>query len=159
MVKKKIFINIGEYKVSKEPIILECIGLGSCVGICLWDRKKKIGALAHVMLGRSSDSHLSDINPFRFADKAIDAMLSDMLALGAKKEDIVAKIFGGANLFRQSSFKIGEKNVVIIEEELRKRGIPIVAKDVGGNHGRSIWFDTSTGKVVVGGPFIETKEY
>ncbi len=154
--KEKINICMGQMAVVGNPHILEALGIGSCVVICLFDRRRNIAGMAHAMLGRSESEE--GLNPIRFADKAIDAMLRRMFDMGGKREDIRAKMFGGASLFSDVSFKTGEKNIKATKEKLRDEGIMLVGKEVGGNQGRSIWFDTETGKVVVGRVFSPTKE-
>jgi len=156
---EKINIKMSEFKVANDNKILESLGIGSCVVICLYDIKKRIGAMAHVMLGKSKP--YVNVNPLRFGDKSIDAMLKEMSKMGSKRMDIVAKVFGGANMFPgvSSNLKIGEKNITSVKEKLKQEGIRIIAEDIGGNTGRNIWFDTSDGKVVVGTVRGETKEY
>lgn len=155
---EKITVNMAEFKVVSHPCILECIGLGSCIAICLYNKTKKVGGLAHIMLGKSERG--ADVNPLRFADKATEAMLEKMQRFGCKQENIQAKIFGGASMFSGLSkeLQVGEKNIAAVREKLRQEGIRIVAEDVGGNQGRSIWFDTSDGSVVVGKVWGPTKE-
>ncbi len=150
-------VGIGEYKLIKEGI-LQSIGLGSCVGICLWDNTTKIGGLCRIMLA-SSGGNSDKANPYRYADRAIEAIIDEMQEKGADKESINAKIFGGANLFPNSPKKIGESNINAVRNELDKKKIPIIAEDVGGNEGRTIEFETGTGKVKVCKVFGEKKEY
>jgi chemotaxis protein CheD len=156
MSEKKITIGMGEFAVSSSGI-LEAIGLGSCVAVCLYDKEKKIGGLAHIMLGKSEGF---SVNPLRFADLAIEAMLKELLKKGCKKEVITAKIFGGASMFSniKTAMEIGNNNISAVKAILKKECIKIIAEDTGGTHGRSIWFDLDNGKVVVSkvyGPTIE----
>ncbi|RLI82277.1 chemotaxis protein CheD [Archaeoglobales archaeon] len=143
----EILVGIGEYKIGKKPIILKAIGLGSCVGVAFYDPVLKIGGLAHIMLPGRSDNGCA-----RFAEDAINKMLREMEKLGVKKDRIIAKMAGGAQVFKFitiDTLKIGDRNVKSIEEHLKKLGIKVVARDVGGNKGRSMLFDTSDGSVVV----------
>ena len=156
MPDETITIGIGAYVVADKPCILETLGLGSCVGICIWDRTTKIGGLAHIMLNKANGR---ETNPNRFADKAVPAMIEEMTKKGAKTTFMVAKIFGGASLFETDSFNIGGENVKTVKEILEQKRIPLVASDVGGTHGRSVWFDVRTGGVVVGSVFGPTQEY
>lgn len=151
-------MGIGEYKVTSDGALLESIGLGSCVGVCLWDRVNKVGGLAHVMLPNSQGRGDTG-NPYRYADKAIPAMVEAMVKKGADVRAVTAKIFGGASLFEGVNINIGQQNVDSVREELRKLNIKIVAEEVGERHGRSVWFDTRNGSVVVGKVFGETREY
>ena len=87
-------------------------------------------------------------------------MVNEMTGLGCKKEDMVAKIFGGSNMFPNLlKMTIGDDNVVATKENLQKLKIPLLAQETGGNVGRSVWFDGSDGSVVVGKVSGETKQY
>lgn len=147
---KKITVGMAEFKIIHNPCLLEVLGLGSCVAICLRDEKTKIAAVAHVILPDSRDA-APGINPLRFVDKTVDAMVKSMLILGCKTHNIKAKICGGAEIFSNIPrlSEIGKKNVEAAKKRLREKGIGIVAEDVGGTQGRSIWFDTETGEVVI----------
>ncbi len=143
----EILVGIGEYRIGKKPTILKAIGLGSCVGVAFYDPVLKIGGLAHVMLPGKSDNGCA-----RFAEDAVNRMLRDMGKLCVKKDRIVAKMAGGAQVFKFitiDALKIGDRNVKSIDEHLRKLGIRVVARDVGGDKGRTMLFDTSDGSVVV----------
>jgi len=147
---KKISIGMAEFRIVHNPCILEILGLGSCIAICLYDRKNRIAAMAHSMLPDSRNS-APGINTLRFVDKTVDAMLSSMNALGCKNRDIRAKICGGAEIFHNvpKLSDIGRQNIKAVRKKLRSKGIKIIAEDVGGSEGRSIWFDTETGDVVI----------
>ncbi len=153
-----ITVNMSEFKVVHNPAMLEAIGIGSCVAVCLYDWERKIGGLAHIML--ASSIRAGDVNPLRFADKAIPEMLKEMLSRGCKKENIKAKIFGGASLFPSltQTLNIGEDNVKAVRQILKEQDIRIVAEDVGGEQGRNVWLDTTDGKVVVSKIRGETRE-
>jgi chemotaxis protein CheD len=151
-----VTIKMAEFKVAHNPTILSTIGVGSCVAVAIFDPVSKIGGLAHAMLPDSNIA-AADVNPLRFVDRAIDAVVSAMLSLGCKKERMVAKIFGGASMFR-NLMNIGAQNVVAAREKLKKESISITAEDTGGCHGRSLWFDTNDGSVVVGSVCGPTKE-
>ncbi len=150
MRKKVDYVGIGELKVAINPTVFKAVGVGSCVIICLFDIKKRIGVMAHAMLPDSSFASFIS-NPFKFVDKAIEAGIEKMQALGCKKEDIIAKIIGGANLFKGVEIlkDIGKKNVEMARKKLNELGVRIVAEDVGGTFGRSVYFHTDTGEVIV----------
>ena len=147
-----IKVGMAEYKVRVSPALLTSIGLGSCIGLVLYDAINKIGALAHIMLPRQSEAK-NKSNPAKFADTSIDLMLAEMEARGAFKRNIKAKMFGGANMFPnvqgQILMNVGARNAVAVRAELAKRRITIVAEDVGGHCGRTIIFDTRNGSVCV----------
>lgn len=141
---------MSEIKVGRDPVLLACIGLGSCIGVVLYDPEKRIGGLAHVMLpGNSRQEGLVG----KFVNTAIEEMIKEMKTKGADKKRIRAKIFGGANMFPSLNSRtillIGERNIKAVREELKKWEIPLVAKDVGGTEGRTIIFNTHDGKVTM----------
>lgn len=146
---EKIDVKMGEYEIQESPIIIQSMGIGSCVVICLYDRKRKIGGLAHIMSPRSEMKE--DVKPMRFADKAIKKLVQEMNKKGINNRDLIVKIIGGASMFAgtTSIMSIGNDNILAVRKEFKDLGIRILKEDVGGNRGRSVWFDTSNGDVVV----------
>jgi chemotaxis protein CheD len=139
------------------------MALGSCLGIVLYDGTAKIGGLAHVMHPKR-ELVKNNMNRAKFVDSAIKLMISRMVKSGAQKERIVAKIFGGARMFKNVKgspgvLQIGEKNVAAAREQLVALGIPIVAEHVGGNQGRTIRFDVSDGAVLLKDAFDNEMVY
>jgi chemotaxis protein CheD len=123
------------------------------VGVALWDGKAGIGGMSHILLPNEDFSIKKD-DPEKFANQAIEIMVEKMVALGAVKRRIVAKIAGGARMFSSINPKpkrihVGKRNVIAVKEKLGELKVPIVAEDVGGTRGRTMEFDTSTGKVVI----------
>lgn len=147
----RVVVGIGEWSILKLNGVLVCLGLGSCVGIALYDANKKIGGLVHILLPASQNSNNS--NPTKFADTGIPFLLDEMVRLGADKQSIVAKIAGGSQMFsikgREDKINIGARNVEITKDTLRKLGIPILGEDTGGNFGRTMEFFVSNGIVKV----------
>lgn len=146
-------VGIAQMDVVKEPNTIRTSGLGSCVGVVLYDETKKIAGLVHIMLPDSSLGKTSTINEAKFADTGIEALI-DMLKLeGAQTFRLKAKIAGGAQMFKFTSdidsMRIGPRNVDAVKNELRKKGIPIVAEDTGGNSGRTIEFNPATSKLKI----------
>lgn len=145
-------VGIAELKAAKSPTNLSSAGLGSCVGICLFDPAAKIGGLAHIMLPDSTQARNSD-NKAKFANTAVGVLIAEMLKLGALKNRIVAKIAGGAQMFifRDTTdfMQIGERNIEATKNALKKEQIPLLTQDVGGNYGRSIELCTATGKLYI----------
>lgn len=154
-------VGISEYQVQRAPGLLVTYGLGSCLGIVLHDAGSNIGGLAHTLLPKPREG-MDTSRPAKFVDAAIRLMLTDLLQLGGCKERIVAKVFGGANMFEglQQSGKegIGQRNVRSAHETLSQLGIPLVAEDIGGNFGRTLEFDVSTGTVLVRAVREENRE-
>jgi len=148
-----ITVGVAQVRYSSSPSVLRTI-LGSCVGICIYDRVKKIGGMAHVLLPTSQKSI---INPEKYADTAIPLLVRELLKQGGRKENMSAKITGGASMFKFGSNialgQIGDRNVEQTKLELQKLGIPILVEEVGGNLGRVIDFFLTDGhmKVKAGG--------
>lgn len=146
---KKSSIGMAEYKVSRDPEEILCIlGLGSCVGLCLYDSVRKIGGMVHILLPERIGGQN---NPFKFAETAPLALLEEMSKEGALKKDVYAKISGGAMMFSNSNslFDVGQRNVEVTKKVLKQLGIPIKAEDVGSNRGRSIFFYVKDGRLEV----------
>ncbi|HHV83555.1 chemotaxis protein CheD [Tepidanaerobacter syntrophicus] len=144
---------MAEYKAAKSPYSLITLGLGSCVGVTLYDNLTKVGGLAHVMLPDSTLSGKKDYNPGKFADTAIDVLIEEMLRLGASKNRMVSKIAGGAQMFQIKSenniMQIGKRNVEAVRNKLNQLNIRIIAEDVEGNYGRTIEFFCEDGRLAV----------
>ncbi|MDP4179460.1 MAG: chemotaxis protein CheD [Bacillota bacterium] len=147
-----IKVGMADYKVSSHPGVLVTLGLGSCVGIALYDSTTKIIGMAHIMLP-SSKIAKTVVNEAKFADTAIVRLLEGMIKLGANKRSITAKLAGGAQMFSfndsSDSIRIGLRNIAASKEALAELGIPIIAEDVGGNHGRTIELNSSDGKLTI----------
>lgn len=147
-----ILIRMGEFMVVTNPVTLTCIGLGSCVGVTLYDSVLRLGALGHIVLPHRNGTK-DRFKAGRFADSAIQTMIEGMEERGSQRRRIEAKVFGGANMFPHISshdlFAIGERNVRAVKEELAQQRIQIVAQDVGGSIGRTIFFDLRHGTVRV----------
>jgi chemotaxis protein CheD len=144
-------VGISDWKIAKPPDVLVTYALGSCVGICLYDKARKIGGLSHIMLPDSLSSGEAKINRMKFADTAIPDLLKKMLSMGATRQTISARIAGGALMFKISSdrFNIGERNVAAVRTALQSLKIPIMAHDTGQDFGRTVFFYPADGKVVV----------
>lgn len=147
-----IKVGMADLKASKSPNNLMTSGLGSCIGICLFDATSKVGGLAHIMLPASTQARSSD-NKAKFADTALPLLIDEMLKLGAVKSRLVAKIAGGAQMFSfpgaSDVMRIGDRNAEAIVEKLKQENIPLLARETGGNFGRTIELDTTTGKLCI----------
>lgn len=139
---------IGRLAVAPAPAQIRTL-LGSCVGLVLYDRVAKVGGVAHIVL---PDSRGAADQPGRFADTAVPALLADMeRTLGrAARGRLTAKVAGGARMFQTgAALNIGEMNRDAVERLLGALGIPVVARDVGGDAGRHLTLDTRSGIVTV----------
>ena len=150
--KEKIHVAIGGAVVAKGDVVIETYGLGSCIALVLYDPSTTIGGLAHIML---PDQKKKAANPhiFKYCNTAIPKLIRDMCKKGAKRKNIKAKLIGGSRMFStlvpRETMDIGSKNAKAARQELVNNNIPLVAKDTGGTHGRSVKFFLNDGKVKV----------
>jgi len=146
-----IVVGMADLKVAKSPDNLTTLGLGSCVGITLYDKAKKVGGMAHVML--PTYKGFEGQNIAKFADSAIIELINQLARLGVSRSAVVAKIAGGAHMFGRTQnndmLKIGERNSAASTAILKQLGIPIVANDTGGSHGRTIELFMDTGALKI----------
>ena len=145
MEKPKHFLYPGAIYVSPEPSVITTI-LGSCIAVCLYDPVLQVGGMNHFMLPLWNGQGLA--SP-RYGNIAIEKLINNIEALGSKKANIKAKVFGGAEIIATniSQFMIGERNIKLAKEILHEEGIPIVSSSTGGKLGRKIIFNTQTGEV------------
>jgi chemotaxis protein CheD len=156
MMPEMIKVSMAESRVAGPPGLLCCIGLGSCVGLALYDPGVHLAGLAHVMLPDSKVLGKRKMDtPFRYADTAVGALLNEMIGQGARRDRVFARLVGGANMFvfagKANSLipSIGERNLEAAQKSLAKEKIPLQGQDGGGNYGRSIEFDTQDGAILV----------
>ena len=141
----KYFLLPGAIKFSKQPMEITTL-LGSCISVCLWDSKLKIGGINHYMMPFWNGAGLA--SP-KYGNIAIEKLISILINNGSQRKNIVAKVFGGAAILNSSDciFNIGERNIDIQEKFLKQQGIKVVALSVGGYKGRKLLFNTETGVV------------
>lgn len=152
-------VGMAQLLVAKAPAVMRSTGLGSCLGIILYDPFSLVGGMAHAMLPRHRPGRAD--NKAKYVDTAIDLMLEQMDALGVKHANIVAKLVGGAQMFfdevRERTIVIGKRNIEAAENRLSELGIVIVSKDVGGHAGRTIELDCRDGTLYIKTLNTETK--
>lgn len=138
--------------VCASPDAITTLGLGSCVGIVLYDSTTKIAGLAHIMLPDSTQIR-SNENVAKFADTGIDALLVMLAKKGVPRTRLVAKIAGGAQMFASASTNsmlcVGKRNVEATKKKLSSLGIRIIAEDTGESYGRTIEFYPETGELLI----------
>lgn len=147
----EIRVKVADYAVAAGGTI-STIGLGSCVAIVLYDATARVGGMAHVLLPNEAMSR-DRSNPAKFPSSAVPLLLGEMRLLGAKVERVRAKIVGGASMFGNlipaGGINIGERNIVAVRGALAEVKVPIVAEDVGSDHGRSVYLFIGDGRVEV----------
>lgn len=145
-------IGMAELRAIASPDIIITLGLGSCVGITLYDPILKVGGMAHIMLPYAVEIR-DNVNLSKFADTGIPMLVDEIKKLGGNQLRLIAKIAGGAQMFAISQtndiMRVGYRNVIATKEMLEKLRIPLLAEDTGGNIGRTIEFYAQTGKLIV----------
>lgn len=144
-----IKVGIADMNMVRSPHTIRTTGLGSCVGVVLFDSTQSLAGLAHIMLPDSSIArNIESINKGKFADTAVQELVSRLIAEGSNPRKLKAKIAGGAEMFSFSSsndlMRIGPRNVEAVKHALKKENIQLVAEDTGGNSGRTIEFNPAT---------------
>jgi chemotaxis protein CheD len=144
--KNPYFLHLSSIYVSQDPRWVVTV-LGSCVAVCLIDTKKNIGGINHFMMPYWNGDGLE--SP-KYGNVSITQLFQKMLDFGAKKEDIVCKIFGGAEVLSEqlSVFNVGQRNIELAYKMVNDMGIPVVSSSTGGKQGRKIYFNTVTGEVL-----------
>lgn len=147
-----IKIGMAEAKICLPPDAITTLGLGSCVGAVLYDPITKISGMVHVMLPDSTKIKNNETRA-KFADTGIQDLFDEMIKTGAKKETIIAKIAGGAQMFAFNSnndmLRVGDRNAEAVVAKLNELNIPIKAQDTGKCVGRTIEFYPETGDLIV----------
>jgi len=145
-IKDLYFLHPSTMYVSKDPKWIITI-LGSCVAVCMYDRKRGIGGINHFMLPYWNGDGLE--SP-KYGNVAIGQLFTKMLDFGAKKEDIVCKIFGGGEVLGENSliFNVGKRNIEIAIKLIGEMNISVVNSSTGGKLGRKIYFNSTTGEVL-----------
>ncbi|HSN68011.1 MAG TPA: chemotaxis protein CheD [Thermoanaerobaculia bacterium] len=144
----KVYLQPGQWIATAAPSTITTI-LGSCVAVCLWDRNLRIGGMNHYMLpfdtGRATGSA-------RFGDVAISQLVEKLMALGSRPAALEAALVGGAcvmEAFRRDGDHIGARNAELAERILPMHGIRVTRRELGGNCGRKLIFETENGGIRV----------
>jgi chemotaxis protein CheD len=146
--RRTIYLQAGQLTAASDSEVIVTI-LGSCVAICLWDTRLRLGGMNHYMLPFPTTKQ--NVSP-RFGTVAWTQLLHRVSDLGAQRPNLRAGIFGGAcimDAFRDDADHVGVRNVGLAEEQLRDAGIAVVQREVGGRRGRKLTFDTRTGHITV----------
>lgn len=144
---EKIFLYPANIHVATRPVCIATL-LGTCVAVCLWDTKTKIGGMNHYLLPLWNGEGLA--SP-KYGNIAIEKLLEQLEYRGANRKNVVAKIFGGRAQSDAGTvaYNIGIRNAQIARQVLMEYSIPIVAELVGGEYGMNIRFDTGNGVVML----------
>lgn len=143
-----ITVGMADLKVGKAPDVIITVGLGSCIGLTLYDPVSKIGGMVHYMLPDST-AVANHSNIAKFGDTGIQELYNQMLGAGASRRNMVAKIAGGAKMFAVNQMtavgSVGQRNAIAARQMLMKLNIRLVAQDTGLNYGRTVELHCDTG--------------
>ncbi len=152
-VDQTIKVGIADMNVVKSPQTIRTSGLGSCVGVIIYDEYLNVAGLVHIMLPDSSHAKSGNLNHAKYADTGIAELIKLVMIKGGRANFLKAKIAGGAQMFpflsNSDLMRIGPRNVDAVKLELEKYRIDLVASDVGGNQGRTIEFNPSTASLTI----------
>ncbi len=144
---KRVILNPGEFYATTDATVISTL-LGSCIAACLYDQANRVIGMNHFLLSNrrySRDLPIYASEAGRYGIHAMELLINEMLNKGADRRFLRAKVFGGANIIinRESAGNfacVSEVNCRFIREFLSNEGIPLVAEDLGKQHGRVIHF-------------------
>jgi chemotaxis protein CheD len=147
-------VGLGEIKAGKEPSqVLVCYGLGSCIGLTIYDPVVSVGVMAHIVLPDSSLNRSPELLPGKFADTGVLAAIAEALTLGAFRSRLVCRMAGGARMLNLAGLgnrlDIGARNAEAVRTALQALGIRLVADDSGGTYGRTLQLHLGSGRLLV----------
>ncbi|MBP3199115.1 MAG: chemotaxis protein CheD [Butyrivibrio sp.] len=147
-----IKVGMADLNICVSPDGITTLGLGSCMGIAVRDPVTKIGGLAHIMLPDSTEIKNNSNIP-KFADTGIEELIKQIVAKGASRTRLVAKIAGGAQMFafqtNNNNMRVGDRNVQATLKKLKAMNIPVLAQDTGDSYGRTVIFYPENGDFVI----------
>ncbi len=144
-------VRMGELAASAGAAdVLVSLGLGSCIGLALVDRRTGVAGLAHVVLP-ASEGHSSGQNKLKFADHAVPELIARVVRLGGRRPKLEAVLVGGASMFAVTSatLEVGSRNEAAVRDQLKSQRIPVIGAETGGNRGRTIRVYISDMRVTV----------
>jgi chemotaxis protein CheD len=156
-----IVVGLGEIQVTRRPsAILTCVGLGSCIAICAYDRIARVGGLAHIVLPTSDGKPAGSLA--KYADTGVPILIKRLIENGGRVANLVVKLAGGSQMSLaggfSNTFKTGERNLAEVKTALFRENIAVAASDTGGTKGRSVRLYIETGRVTVRSVGMEERE-
>jgi chemotaxis protein CheD len=142
-------VRMGELAISDTPgDVLVSLGLGSCIGLALVDKRAGVAGLAHIVLPATTGTPKPEAMN-KFADHAVPALVDGMVERGASRVFMQAALVGGASMFAGAGLEVGSRNADAVRELVASRRVPVVAEAVGGSRGRTVKVDVTNGTVSV----------
>jgi len=144
-----IKVGMADMNIADAGAVLRTTGLGSCVGLTLYDAELRLAGMAHIMLPTSDIAREGQLNLAKYADTAVPELIRRLESKGMTMRRLVAKMAGGAQMFAfaggADTMRIGPRNVEATKLALARYGIPLTAEDTGGNYGRTVELDSRNG--------------
>jgi len=152
-VAASVMVSMAEIHVLKGQGQFSCLGLGSCIGLCMMDASSNVAGMAHVMLPETFPDRVGE-KPGKFADTAIPELLAQLEKAGARRDKLVCAIAGGAQVFKfggegANRLEIGRRNAESVISHLKNYGMSPKGKEIGGTLGRTMTLCIETGVVMV----------
>lgn len=145
---REITVGMADLKTGREGDLLSTV-LGSCIGVCLYSPRHKVGGLLHLMMASAgAQATAPGCKKAKYADTGVPELIRNLKVAGVAPTDLVAKLFGGAKVLQGVERNIGEENNIAVQTILKEYGIPVKASRTGGEKGYRIKFYMDTGKVV-----------
>jgi chemotaxis protein CheD len=142
-------VRMGELAISDTPgDVLVSLGLGSCIGLAVVDKRAGVAGLAHIVLPASTGTPKPE-SLHKFADHAVPALVDGMVERGASRVFMQASLVGGASMFAGTGLEVGARNADAVRELVAGRRVLLVAEAVGGSKGRTVKVDVTSGAVSV----------
>lgn len=147
---RRIIVKMGDLEISDRAGDVLASVLGSCVGVIIMDHNSTLTGMAHIMLPERTKGLQEGNRRAKYAGPGVLTLVREMMNRGSRRDDLYAKLCGGARLFGENSLQnIGERNIAVTRDALRKLKIPILAERVGGETGINVLVEVGTGKVIV----------
>lgn len=146
-----IAVGLAEIKISRDPNdVLVAFGLGSCLGIGMYDPKLRVSGLLHAVLPHCNNK--DGISP-KYVDTGIKLLLDQLLYKGANRTRLIIRMVGGANMLNignaASPFDIGTRNIEAAHEIFSKLRLYVKNEEVGGQTGRTVRFYVADGRMTI----------
>jgi chemotaxis protein CheD len=150
--QESILVGLGELKVTRSPsVVFSCLGIGSCIAICVFDQYYKVGGMAHIVLPHC-DGRVGD-NLGKYADTSVPLLVDEVIKQGGSRARLTIKIAGGAQMSLapglKNTFKTGERNLEEVRAAVERQGLTIAGAETGGNKGRTVKMYVDTCRVTV----------
>ena len=143
--KKIADVNTGEVKIATEGAILRSVAIGSCIVVAAINFKRKIGAMAHIMLPGSAPQH--SLEKTKYAFDGIEQLLNQIFEAGANTDETEVCLVGGGNVLKKEDDTICEANIESVTQILEGKNIPVIASVLGGTKRKSVFMDVENGYI------------